>query len=151
MYIYIYIYIYIYVYTFICICMCISLHTYTEQSKIKRGAESERELYIELPDEAKTPEDGDVVGRLNRMMYGFRDASNGWARDWQALLKGNGYKVGKANAALFYNKELKSRGGVHGEDFYVLGPRKSIDEMNRVLGSKYSLRESYRLGFGPEA
>ena len=113
-------------------------------------APAERELYIELPDEAKTPEDGDVVGRLNRMMYGFRDASNGWARDWQALLKDNRYKVGRANAALFYNREMKSRGGVHGDDFYVLGPRASIDEMNRILGSKYSLRESYRLGFGPE-
>ena len=66
------------------------------------------------------------------------------------MLKDNKYAVGKANAALFYNREKKSRGGVHGDDFYVLGPRASIDEMNRSLGSKYSLRESYRLGFGPE-
>ena len=111
-------------------------------------APAERELYIELPDEAKSPDDGDVVGRLNRMMYGFRDASNGWARDWQALLKDNGYAVGMANAALFYNRSAKARGGVHGDDFYVLGPRKAIDGMGDILKSKYSLRESSRLGFG---
>ena len=103
-------------------------------------APAESELYIELPDEAKTAEDGDAVGRFNRKMYGFRDASNGWARDCQALLKDNKYKVGKANAALCYNGEMRSRGGVHGDDFYVLGPRASVDEMNRILGSKYSHR-----------
>ena len=36
-----------------------------------------RELYIEIPDEDKNPEDGDVVGRLNRNMCGFRGAING--------------------------------------------------------------------------
>ena len=111
---------------------------------------AERELYIELPEEDKSPEEGDIVGRLNRMMYGFRDASNGWARNWQALLRENGYDVGKANAALFYNKALKARGAVHGDDFYVLGPRAAVDEMGRVLKTKYKLRESYRLGFGPK-
>ena len=85
---------------------------------------------------------------MNRMMYGFRDASNGWARDWQALLREHGYVVGIANAALFYNMEAKSRGAVHGDDFYVLGPRRAIDQMGEVLKSKYSLRESGRLGFG---
>ena len=57
-------------------------------------AAADRELYMELPDEAKTPEDGDVVGRLNRMMYGLRDASNGWSKYCQALLKEHGYCVG---------------------------------------------------------
>ena len=99
-------------------------------------APAERELYIELPNENKSLEEGDVIGRLNRMMYGFRDASNGWARNWQALLGSNGYEVGKANAALFYIATLKSRGAVHGDDFYVLGPRPAIDKMNKVLKSK---------------
>lgn len=68
-------------------------------------ATAERVLYIELPEEDKLPEDGDLIGQLNRMMYGFRDASNGWARDWQALLKEHVYAVGIANAALFHNAE----------------------------------------------
>ena len=37
---------------------------------------------------------------------------------------------------------------MHGDDFYVLGPRKAIDDMGDFLKSKYSLRESGRLGFG---
>ena len=53
---------------------------------------AEQELYIELPPEDQEPGQ-DLVGRLNRMMCGFRDTSNRWMRDWQAL--------GKANGALF--------------------------------------------------
>lgn len=90
----------------------------------------------------------DMVGRLNRRMSGLRDASNGRARNWQTLLGSNKYKVGKANATLFYNEAPKSRGVVHGGDFCVRGPRASIDEMSATLKSKYNLRESYRLGFG---
>ena len=66
------------------------------------------------------------------------------------MLRENGYEVGKANAALFYNSELKSRGAVHGDDFYVLAPRAAVDEMSSVLKSKYNLRESFRLGFGEQ-
>ena len=49
------------------------------------------ELYLELPDEAKAPRDGDVVGRMNRSMYGFRDAGNNWMRDWRSLHQSTGY------------------------------------------------------------
>ena len=38
---------------------------------------AERELYIEIPKEDLNEDDGDVVGKLNRNMYGFRDAANG--------------------------------------------------------------------------
>jgi len=80
-------------------------------------------------------------------MYGFRDASSGWMRDWQKLLGGGGYRVGEANPALFYNETNRGRGAVHGDDFYVLGSKGAIDDMAALLASKYSMRESHRLGF----
>ena len=49
-----------------------------------------RELYIELPPEDMKPGEENMVGRLNRNMYGFRDASSGWQEDWQNLLKSEG-------------------------------------------------------------
>ena len=107
----------------------------------------EREIYIELPDEDKLDGDGDVVGKLKRNMYGCRDASHGWMKDWQALLASGGYQVGEANPALFFNEDKFSRGAVHGDDFYVLGPKFAIDDMKELLGSKYQMREAHRLGF----
>ena len=107
----------------------------------------QRELYVELPEEDRQPGEEDHVGRLNRGMYGFRDASNAWMKGWQNLLAEGGYQVGLANPALFYNEAEFSRGAVHGDDFYVLGPVQAVDKMKELLGSKYQMRESHRLGF----
>ena len=106
-----------------------------------------RELYIEIPKEDLTNEDGDVVGRLNGNMYGFRDAANGWFGDWKELLGTHNYQTGVANPALFYNSQRGSRGAVHGDDFYVLGRRQDLDDMTSLLKSKCSVRETHRLGF----
>ena len=94
-------------------------------------APMDREACIELPQEDKLPEDGDAVGLLLRSMYGFRTASGNWQRDWQATFEQAGYKVGVANPALFYNAEECCRGGVHGDDFVVVGSRRALD---RALG-----------------
>ena len=75
-------------------------------------APASRELYVEIPEEDQEPGEPDVVGRLNRSMYGFRDASHNWMEDWQALLQEEGYSIGIANPALFCNQQLSSRGAV---------------------------------------
>ena len=69
------------------------------------------ETCIEIPDEDKLPEDGDVVGRLNRNMYGRRTAAHTWLNDWHELLRSAGYAIGKGNAALFYNSTNGGHGG----------------------------------------
>jgi len=106
-----------------------------------------RELYVEIPAEDRGPGEEVYVGRLNRGMYGFRDASNAWMKDWQELLAEGGYQVGVANPASFFNEAEFSGGAVHGDDFYVLGPVAAIDKMKELLGSKYQMRESNCLGF----
>ena len=111
-------------------------------------APATRELYVEIPDEDRGPGEENLIGRLNRSMYGFRDASHNWMEDWQDLLQEEGYKIGVANPALFWNQALSSRGAVHGDDFYVLGTVCAVDRMAVALKSRYSVRESHRLGFG---
>ena len=69
-------------------------------------------------------------------------------RDWQATLEQAGYKVGVANPALFYNAEECCRGGVHGDDFVVVGSRRALDRMGKTSSGMYSMRESHRLGSG---
>ena len=80
-------------------------------------------------------------------MYAFRDAANGWFEDWKELLSSHNYQTGTANPALFYNSQRGSRGAVHGDDFYVLGRRRDLDDMTALLECKYSVRETHRLGF----
>ena len=92
--------------------------------------------------------DGDAVRLLLRSMYKFRTASANWMRDWQATLEEGGYKVGVANPALFHRSDDGGRGGVHGDDFAVVGSRRALDRMGKTLSGKYSMRESHRLGCG---
>ena len=82
-------------------------------------------------------------------MYGFRDAANGWFKDLQQLLTSKGYQTGIANPALIHNSSNGARGAVHGDDFYVLATANGLDELNDLLASKYIVRETHRLGFGP--
>ena len=108
---------------------------------------AERELCIKLLPEDKNPQ-GDQVGKLSRMMYGLRDVSNRWMRGWQPLLKEDDFAVGQPSGALFLNQVRRLRGAVHGDDFFVLGVRKQLDEVGKLLASKYSDRGKHRLGFG---
>ena len=107
-----------------------------------------RELYIEIPKEDLSDQDGDVVGKLKRNMYGFRDAANGWFEGWKELIGTHNYTIGIAKPAFFYNAQRGSRGAAHGDDFYVLGRQQDLDGMAILLKSKYSVREIHRLGFG---
>ena len=109
-------------------------------------APMDREACIELPEENKLPENGNAVELVQRSMYGFRTASANWINDWQATLEKSGHKVGVAK--LFQRGEDGSRGGVHGDNFAVVGSRRALDKMGKTLSGKYSMRESHRLGFG---
>ncbi|CAK0795212.1 unnamed protein product [Prorocentrum cordatum] len=110
-------------------------------------APAKRELYIDIPAEDREPGDEHMVGRLNRSMYGFRDAISNWMDDRQQLLEADGFEIGVANPALFLHRGLVLRGEVHGDDFVVLGPRLGLDQIGATLASKYSARESHKLGF----
>ena len=50
--------------------------------------------------------------------------------------------------ALFHSAEEGCRGGVHGDDFAVVGSRRALDRMGQALSGKYAVREAHRLGFG---
>ena len=48
---------------------------------------------------------------------------------------------------MFYNSQRGSRVAAHSDDVYVLGRRRDLDDMASLLKSKYSVRETHRLGF----
>ena len=105
-------------------------------------------MCTEIPEEDKKDYGGDVVGRLVRGMYGFKDAPNGWQKDWQELLRSDGYDIGITSFALFRCDAQQAKGVVHGDDFHVLSKRQTLDHMAELLKSKCNVRESHRLGFG---
>ena len=53
---------------------------------------TKREVYIELPDEDGRKSSGDVVGRLNKSMYGLRDAPQIWQEVVRQMLLDRNFK-----------------------------------------------------------
>ena len=110
-------------------------------------AKVDREIYVEVVDEDRVKGDGDCVGLLCKSMYGCRAASANWMKEWQDLLESETYQIGVANPALYYSAVRRSRGGVQGDDFVGAGPNSSLDHFGKILETRYSVRESHRLGF----
>ena len=57
-----------------------------------------RELYVEPPPEANEPPH--IVWRLQRAMYGTRDAAAAWEREWTKTLNSVGFKSGVINSGI---------------------------------------------------
>ena len=109
---------------------------------------AEREVFVVLPDEDPKKQEG-YIGKLERTMYGTQDASNLWQKDYTQLVSANDYVAGKANPALLYSEVQCSRLLVHGDDFIQLGDEDAIEDLHRILASKYTVKLLAVVGSGP--
>ena len=80
-----------------------------------------REIYIELPEEAKSEHDGDVVGKLVKSMYGTRDAPQNWQAYVDNLMRGLGFLPGVAHPCVYHHAVRDIQVVVHVDDFACLG------------------------------
>lgn len=61
-------------------------------SKAFSNGDMQRQVYIELPAEDERKYTADVVGLLNKSMYGLRDAPQIWQRVVRSMLEARGFK-----------------------------------------------------------
>ena len=91
-------------------------------------------MYIELPEEAKRPGEGDVVGRLNRAMYGTREAPQAWQRHITKLLRELGLTAGKSQPCVFHHPMRDLQLVVHVDDIACIGLPRELDWFQTELG-----------------
>eukprot|EP00435_Cladocopium_sp_Y103_P068786 s76_g32.t1 len=105
-----------------------------------------RDIFVELPDEDKVhPEDeGPMMGKLLRSMYGTQDASQIFQKDYQDWLKSKGASFCALCPAIFKMDGLT--GLVHGDDFLVVGSMDKLKEFDKILNDKYTARWESLLG-----
>eukprot|EP00435_Cladocopium_sp_Y103_P033093 s1902_g8.t1 len=105
-----------------------------------------RDIFVELPEEDKVhPEDeGPMMGKLLRSMYGTQDASQIFQKDYQSWLKDKGASFSALCPAVFKMKGMI--GLVHGDDFLVVGTMTELTEFDKVLNAKYTARWESLLG-----
>ena len=99
-----------------------------------------REVYVEIPDEDRGPEDEDVVGRLNLCLYGTRDAAHRWQETVSEHLEQIGFRRGVANPAVFYHEERDIATLVHGDDCMSSGYLTDMKWLESELAKRFEIK-----------
>ena len=103
-----------------------------------------RDLYIELPEEEN--EGGDMVGQLDKCLYGTRDASAQWEHLWTAALKKLGFRSGTFSPCLLFHEERQIWTFVHGDDFISVGESDGLKWLFESLQEDFIIKEKGVLG-----
>ena len=101
-------------------------------------AVAEREVYVQLPKEMNLQ---GKCGRLNRCLYGTRDAALQWEALYSKELISMGFMKGKASPCCFHHSEWDVRCVVHGDDFTFEGEDGGVNEVEEKL-RRYSSAKS---------
>ena len=110
------------------------------------NSESTKLTYIDLPPEDRTP---GMCGRLNKCMYGTRDAAKRWEETYTRHLLDLGLEQGKASPCCFTHRARDIQCVVHGDDFTFLGEDADLDWIQVALAEKFDIKIRGRLGDGP--
>ena len=108
-------------------------------------AKARREVHVSLPPEDW--EDG-KCGKLQKAMYGTRDAAQNWEYAYVEAMEEIGFKRGTATPCAFYMAEKNLRLVLHGDDFTVLGLEADLDWFRRKISEKFEVKFRGRIGPG---
>ena len=103
-------------------------------------SDATRELYVELPAEAKKPGE-DVVGKLLKSLYGTRDAPLNWELQIRKVMVAIGFKQGKRNPCIYFHAGRDLRTVVHGDDFTTAGTFENIKWLHGELSKTWKCIE----------
>ena len=67
------------------------------------------------------------MAQLNLSFYGTRDAAQNWTKEYTQALQAVGFTAGKTSPCNFYHKQAEISLSVHGDDFTVSGPERSLE------------------------
>ena len=83
-----------------------------------------RAVFVNLPEEDY--QEG-MCGKLNKSMYGTRDAAQNWEREYIEFMASVGFVSGISTPCVFYNAGKKLGAVIHGDDFTLLGNEENFD------------------------
>ncbi|CAE7240586.1 unnamed protein product [Symbiodinium natans] len=102
-----------------------------------------RRIFVTLPEGDESP---GKCGLLLKTMYGTRDASSTWQRDYSELMAKHDFRAGKAWPCIFYNEKEDVRLLVHGDDFFCLADDEGHAYLDKALSERYEYRCDGHIG-----
>ena len=109
-------------------------------------AKAQRLVLVKLPAEDCSGKDEGKIGLLKKSMYGTRDAASDWEQDSQGHLENWSYELGCSSTNLFHNKEKKTSGLTHGDDFVVTGTDGESVGPQEATGERVSNQSEHHRG-----
>ena len=106
-------------------------------------AKIDRLVYVRLPPEAA--EEG-YCGRLNKAMYGCRDAARQWEAEITDFFTANGFTPGLGSPVLFCHVLRDVKISVHGDDITALGKQADLLWLKEQLLTRYEIKYGGMLG-----
>ena len=107
-------------------------------------ARSRRTVYVQLP--AEDFKEGHC-GKLDKSMYGTRDAAQNWEFEYTEFMQNAGFSAGKSVTCLFHHVDRDLRAAVHGDDFTVLGPEDQLNWFRTKVTERFEVK--FRGTMGP--
>ena len=81
-----------------------------------------------------------MVGRLNKAMYGLRDAPQVWQREVRRILSDLGFTESVTAPCVYFNSKTGVRLVTHVDDFLCVGPRRELSEFYKELENVLDLK-----------
>ena len=85
-----------------------------------------RDVYIELPPEDPDSLSGEFYGKLEKAMYGTRDAPQIWQAVVRETMERLGFQVSVLHPAIYYHREKGIRVIAHVDDFLCTGDERTL-------------------------
>ena len=111
-------------------------------------APSRRRVFIELPEEDWCEGDGDVVGLLERSLYGTRDAAANWSDEVSKVMEALGFAKGASSPCSFFHAGRGIKAVVHGDDFLFEGEFRDLRWVNEQIAKSFTIKSKF---LGPGA
>ena len=121
--------------------------SFIDEKKAHLCSDVLRELYVEPPPEANEPPE--IDWRLQRAMYGTRDAAAAWEREKTKTLNSVGFQSGVSNPALRYTARSWTHSRWYTRTIFItLGNDEALSEVERLISSRCAIKVRAVLGAG---
>jgi hypothetical protein len=101
-----------------------------------------RNVYVELPQEDEMSRSGLYVGKLDKAMYGTRDAPAVWQLELESTLCELGFKSCITTPCLYVQKKTDLRIIAHADDLLCEGSRKDLETFLGDISKKYEVKST---------
>ena len=103
-------------------------------------ADINRRVYIELPAEDPGSTSGKVVGKLEKALYGTRDAPQAWLDELSKTLVGIGFTMTARFPGVYFHERLEVALVTHVDDLLCSGSDENLNWVRAELLKKYEVK-----------